>query len=273
MFKRIKMVAAIATVALAMLAVACGGDDDDDTDKPASSGDATAAFQQVPALGAAAPAGSKVFVGHDKDNKTSVGLIVFSDSKAVAYACDGNETWTWYSGTASGNDVNLTSADGAKFTAKISGSSVTGKANSDFTLETATGRGGVFRATITKGGTTETQGWIVENDNTVRGGIGATVAGKAVKLGASFTANQVADIQALPEFNEIKQAIPGFPTIPADVTVFSASGGGLCTRISLKLVEQSIGTTTVVPNTAANRARLGMLGRLGCKQEALFAVA
>jgi hypothetical protein len=271
MLKELKLVALLAGVALAALAVACGGDDDDA--QPTTSGSASAAFQQVPALDQPAPSGSKVFVGHDKDDKVSAGLIVFADSTAVAYECDGNETWTWYSGTASGNDLSLTSADGKTFTAKINGDAATGKtAGGDFTLETASGRSGVFRATFTKGSDTETQGWVLENDGKVRGGIAATIASKTTRLGASFTPSQTADIEALPEFAEIKQAIPGFPLIPTDLAVFSSSGGGLCKRIAFSLAARQIPETTLVENNLGNRVRMGLLGRLGCPQESLFVI-
>lgn len=270
MLKELRSVALLAGVALAALAMACGGDDDDDA-QPTTNGSASAAFQQVPALDQPAPAGSKVFVGHDKDDKVSAGLIVFADSTAVAYACDGNETWTWYAGTASGDDLTLTSAEGGKFTAKLDGASATGKtAGGEFTLETASGRSGVFRASFTKGSDTETQGWVLENDGKVRGGIGATVAGKAVRLGASFTPSQTADIEALPEFAEIKRAIPGFPVIPTDLALFSKSGG-LCAKIALNL-DGKTNAQSVLANTAGNRVRLGLLGRLGCDQASLFII-
>lgn len=275
MFRRTILTAALPAVliVLAVVSVACGGDDDQDD----SSGPGTAAFDRVPAPNEDAPEGSKVFVGHDKDNTSGVGLIVFSDSKAVAYACDGDSKWTWFAGTVSGGEAKLESADGVKFTAEINGASVTGRAGSggslEFALEPASERGGLYRASFTKGSDTEVAGWVVENDGTVRGGIGASLAGKKLTLGASLSSTNLSAVQGLPEFPALKAVAPQYPTLPADRAVFSQPGG-ICGRIATTLLEQGVNGTTVVPNTLANRTRLGLLGRLGCAQaDGLFVVA
>lgn len=262
--------ALVAMIALAVAGTACG--DDDKGSATVSSGAAVAVFQQVPSPDKAAPSGSKVFVGHDKANKNSVGLIVFSDSKAAAYACDGDATWTWYEGTVSGNDVTLKSADGAKLTAKINGSAVTGTAAAgiEFTLEAAKDHAGLYRTSHSKGADTETAGWVIENDGTVRGGIGATVGGKKVALGGVIIPTQLADVQALSEFPALKLLAPNFPALPPNLTVFSAPGG-LCGRIAVAIVDNNPGSQAgVVANTVGNRARIGLLGRLGCSQADMF---
>lgn len=264
MFKTFRY-ALVALAALAVVATACG-DDDDDSAKT-TGGDAAATFAQVPSPDKAAPAGSKVFVGHDKANKVSVGLTVFSDSKAVAYACDGDATWTWYSGSVSGNDVTLTSADGNKLTAKINGAAVTGTAPgaTEFTLETAKDHAGLYRTSYTRDAVTETAGWVIENDGSARGGVGAVVAGKKLTIGTTVVRTDLAAVQALPEFADLKLLAPNFPTLPPDLTVF-AHAGGLCGRIGTTLANNSTQTATGSPvnNTAANRARLGLIGLLGC---------
>lgn len=281
MLKRSILLAALATMALAALTVACGGDDDDDKGTTSSSAstasDSAALLAKVPHPDQSAAAGSKVFVGHDKDNKASVGLTVFSDSTAVGYACDGNQTWTWFTGTANGNEVSLSASDGSKLTAKLDGSKATGSTSGgsslSFTLDAATAdnRAGLYRGTATDNARSSVAGWVVENDGFVRGGLNLTVNSTASRLGATFDPKKAADLQTAPEFGEIKAAIPGFPTIPADVTVFSVRGN-LCGRIAVNLMEQTTVASPGVPDTALNRARLGLLGRLGCKQEALFAL-
>ncbi len=272
MLKRIWMATALAAVALAAVSVGCGGDDDDKgtaSSGGSTGGDAAALLAKVPAPGEAPPAGSKVLVGREKDNKTSVGLLVLSDGAAVAYECDGDQTWTWYTGSVSGSNANLSSADGKKLTATISGSNATGKGTNEFTLQSAgADRSGLFRVAGTEKDRTVTGGWIVQTDGTSLGGLSLVNKGTTTRIGGAFDPKRVADIEALPEFPEIKQAIPGFPSIPADLTVFSVRGN-LCGRIAGKLVE----TTTVssTPDTFGNRTRLGLLERLGCQQRALFA--
>lgn len=270
---RLIVAAALATIALAAAGAACG-DDDDKGSATVSSGGATAAvFQQVPSPDKTAPGGSKVFVGHDKANKTSVGLIVFSDSKAVAYSCDGDATWTWYEGSVSGNEVTLKSADGAKFTAKISGSAVTGTAtaggNPEFTLDAARDHAGLYRASFVNGANTETAGWVIENDSTVRGGIGATVAGKKLTAGALIIPTQLGDVQALPEFADLKILAPNFPTLPPNLTVFTRPGG-LCARLANAVTDSGPSTTPANTNSPANRARIGLMGMIGCAQTQFF---
>lgn len=261
--------AVLTTVALALFASACGGEEDDAV--KGTSGDAAATFGQVPSPDKAAPAGSKVFVGHDKANKVSVGLIVFSDNKAAAYACDGDATWSWYEGTTSGNDLTLKSATGATLTAKINGASVTGTApgSADFTLEAAKDRAGLYRTSASKGADSETAGWVIENDGALRGGIGATVAGKKLTAGAIFIPTQLADVQALPEFPAVKLLAPNFPTLPPNLTVFSAPGG-VCGRLYNAILDSGPSTEPANTNSTVNRARRGLMGLIGCPQNQFF---
>ena len=262
------MGASAAILAVAALAVACGGDDDDD-DSAAAPVDAAAALAKVPAPGDPAPAGSKVFVGENSEDTTSFGLLVLADGTAIAYECDGNETWTWYTGSADGDEVSLTSADGKKLTAEIDGSKATIDGAADYELETANAnRAGLYRLAQAHDGKTQTAGWIVANDGSSRGGFSLAAGAVTTRIGAEFDPKRLAEIEALPEFPDIKRAIPGWPAIPSDLTVFSA-GGGLCSRIATKLVGTT--TTTNTPNTLGNRARLGALERLGCKEVGLFA--
>lgn len=267
MFKlsRLALAAMTAMAALAVFFTACGGDDSTGAAK-AGVGATGSALQQVPPPDKPAPAGSRVFVGHDKASKTGVGLILFSDAKAAAYVCDGDATWSWYEGTVSGAEAKLTNADGGKFTAKISGTSATGSASSgDFTLDAAKDHAGLYRTTSTKGADTETGGWVIENDGTVTGGVGATVAGKKLTAGAKIVPTQLGDVQALPEFAELKLLAPQFPVLPADRTAFTHAGG-FCGRLGATLSQNQTSTPngSVVNNTAANRARLGLAGLLGC---------
>jgi hypothetical protein len=111
---------------------------------------------------------------------------------------------------------------------------------------------------------------VIENDGIVRGGIGATVAGKKLTLGGVILPTQLGDVQALPEFADLKLLAPNFPTLPPNLAVFSAPGG-LCGRIATTINANNPGSQAgVVANTVGNRARIGLLGKLGCPQADMF---
>jgi serine/threonine-protein kinase len=273
LFRFLIPIAGVCLAVLAPLSAACGGDDDDGGEPAAAS-----ALDRLPAAGNAPPAGSRVFVGHDDANRSSVGLTIFEDGVAVAYVCDGDKTWAWYEGKATGNDVSLSSSSGDKLTATVTGSSVSGRAGQlAFKLDAASSPGGLFRSLLTNPKGSATVGWVVENDGTTRGGFNGSGSGKTTSLGGSFTQQELATIQGLPEFPEIKAAAPRFPEIGggAEFATFRKPGG-VCAKIGLKLLEQAPPGPgpILVPDTQANRARLGLLGRLGCDQAHLgFVIA
>jgi len=146
---------------------------------PTQGGTATAPAAPSPATGPAEVAASIVtFVGRVASTEALVGVIT-NGEKTTVYVCDGSATARWFSGTVTGNRLEVGSQDGAVVTAElprgvkeVSGTlklpdgtalafgalATTGKDNA-----------GIYRATGTLGGENFTMGVIVLPDNQFAG--------------------------------------------------------------------------------------------------------
>ena len=116
------------------------------------------------------------FVGEAQDEDAFVAIVAASpeeegeDEREVrAYLCDGREVTEWFTGTATGNELDLSSEGGARLEGNLTPEASTGtitledgERSFDFTAELATGVAGLYNVTISDEGrvrgTSETGG-------------------------------------------------------------------------------------------------------------------
>jgi hypothetical protein len=120
----------------------------------------TAAQEATPA----APLMGETFVGETSDADAFVAVVVAEpqageEARQVrAYLCDAAENVAWFTGSASGEEVELSSEDGARLTAALTPAAVSGEitlANGGtltFEAAPATGVAGLYTITLTDEG-------------------------------------------------------------------------------------------------------------------------
>lgn len=188
--------ARVALTALA-LAVTIGGLSacGDDSAATATTGNATgaatgaAAFDKtslgaVPSIVRFDPAADRArrsFVGVDAKG-TALGISINGDH-AVAYLCDGAAVSTWFTGTANGDSLQLTAADGSALTASVAGDKLSGNhGGTAFSLTSAAGGAGVFRDITDAPNGKLISGWVVGNDGSIVGITSDEQGGKAASV-------------------------------------------------------------------------------------------
>ena len=102
-----------------------------------------------------------VYAGYADDDTTAVAVAILG-TRAAAYLCDGRIVESWLRGTVDGDEISLTSKDGARLEARLDGTRLEGTieidgGKVDFRIREAKRPAGLYRA---KGSKT-TIGWIV----------------------------------------------------------------------------------------------------------------
>ncbi|MFC9550522.1 hypothetical protein ACFTWF_06690 [Rhodococcus sp. NPDC056960] len=180
------ILAPVAVVALSLSG--CGDNSSDSAATSATSAESTTSAAST-SSGAAAPASNMMekipspFVMTPQMEPTYVGTVDGTDAYValarsgndmVAFLCDGDQMWTWMTGTMEGDTATMSSPDGATLTATMSDGTVTGQVSAPgmpdkaFTAQPAAAEEGLFRATTNHDGADYTLGWIM-TANGVRG--------------------------------------------------------------------------------------------------------
>lgn len=189
----------LAPLAAATLALSGCGNDSSDSSAPSatsaaeatSSGEAAPAsnmMEKIPSPFVMTPQMDPTYVG-SVDGTDAYIALARSGDEMVAFLCDGDEMWTWMTGTMDGDKASMSSPDGATLTASMSDGTVTGQVSAPgmpdkaFTAKPVAAEDGLFRATTNHDGTDYTLGWIMTPDG-VRGlerqANGSTTGGIAV---------------------------------------------------------------------------------------------
>ncbi|MFE5819991.1 hypothetical protein ACFQ6S_42145 [Streptomyces sp. NPDC056479] len=113
------------------------------------------------------------FIGSSNDGGFSVAVMVWK-SKAIAYVSDGSAQEAWLSGTAGGDTLLLTGADGAVLHASVTDGALTGTAawgqfEIAFTLPAAQPPAGLYHASAVVDGSQVRIGLIVMPDSSQTG--------------------------------------------------------------------------------------------------------
>ena len=106
------------------------------------------------------------FVGEAQDEDAFVAIVAASpeeegedEPEVRAYLCDGRDVTEWFTGTASGNELDLSSESGARLQGNLTPEASTGTITLedgerffDFAAELATGVAGLYNATVSDEG-------------------------------------------------------------------------------------------------------------------------
>ncbi|AII08941.1 MULTISPECIES: hypothetical protein [Rhodococcus] len=188
----------LAPLAAVALSLSGCGDDSSDSAAPSttsaaatSSGEAAPAsnmMEKVPSPFVMTPQMEPTYVG-SVDGSDAYVALARSGDEMIAFLCDGDQMWTWMTGTMDGDKASLSSPDGATLTASMSDGTVTGQVSAPgmpdkaFVAHPAGADEGMFRATTNRDGADYTLGWIMTADG-VRGlerqANGSTAGGIAV---------------------------------------------------------------------------------------------
>ncbi|GAF44763.1 hypothetical protein [Rhodococcus wratislaviensis] len=188
----------LAPLAAVALSLSGCGDDSSDSAAPSttsaaatSSGEAAPAsnmMEKVPSPFVMTPQMEPTYVG-SVDGSDAYVALARSGDEMIAFLCDGDQMWTWMTGTMDGDKASLSSPDGATLTASMSDGTVTGQVSAPgmpdkaFVAHPAGADEGMFRAATNRDGADYTLGWIMTADG-VRGlerqANGSTAGGIAV---------------------------------------------------------------------------------------------
>ncbi|KXX54743.1 hypothetical protein [Rhodococcus sp. LB1] len=173
----------LAPLAAVALSLSGCGDDSSDSAAPSttsaaatSSGEAAPAsnmMEKVPSPFVMTPQMEPTYVG-SVDGSDAYVALARSGDEMIAFLCDGDQMWTWMTGTMDGDKASLSSPDGATLTASMSDGTVTGQVSAPgmpdkaFVAHPAAADEGMFRATTNHDGADYTLGWIMTADG-VRG--------------------------------------------------------------------------------------------------------
>ncbi|MFC9834797.1 hypothetical protein ACFVKB_13355 [Rhodococcus sp. NPDC127530] len=173
----------LAPLAAVALSLSGCGDDSSDSAAPSttsaaatSSGEAAPAsnmMEKIPSPFVMTPQMEPTYVG-SVDGSDAYIALARSGNDMIAFLCDGDQMWTWMTGTMDGDKATLSSPDGATLTASMSDGTVTGQVSAPgmpdkaFVAHPAAADEGMFRATTNRDGADYTLGWIMTSDG-VRG--------------------------------------------------------------------------------------------------------
>jgi hypothetical protein len=82
--------------------------------------------EQLPGPGSSAPAGTRHFAGFERSGTYAIAVVVHRNGSALAFICDGKQTWRWLSGRVRRGRLALRGPRGARLTASVRGSRVAG---------------------------------------------------------------------------------------------------------------------------------------------------
>jgi hypothetical protein len=146
------------------LLVACG------SNAPAANPEADALLAKIAAAKAGDGPLPGTYIGTVNNSEFYVALVIDGNT-AVGYLCDGKVD-AWLKGTVAGDQVTLTSADGATLTGTLTNNTVTGKVTPaggsalDFTAPAQQGDESLVRLKVGNDEVDYVGGWIIREDGT-----------------------------------------------------------------------------------------------------------